>query len=67
MYPDKPLVNELLSILTQIPVPLQPFARSMFMAGVHAVIVAPGAGFSDAELLAAFLTLHTVGVPDAHH
>jgi len=67
MYPDKPFVNELLSILAQIPAPLQPFARGVFIAGVHAAIAAPGAGFSDEELLLAFLTLHTVGVPNAHN
>jgi len=67
MYPDKPFVNTLHTLLTHIPTSLQPLAQCMFIAGVHAAIVAPGAGFSDAELLAAFLTLHTVGVPDAHH
>jgi len=67
MYPDKPFVNTLHTLLTQIPTSLQPLAQCMFIAGVHAAIVAPGAGFSDAELLTAFLTLHTVGVPNADH
>jgi len=67
MYPDKPFVKELRTILTHIPTSLQPLAQCMFIAGVHAAIVAPGAGFSDAELLASFLTLHTVGVPNADH